>query len=119
MVYNFTIQDFTVTQLLRYLENTGIPRTAKLYNSCSHDTHTVELLKRGEIINFEPICGLYEEDYTVTAVYDFEGKQPTLTVEDLYTITNKYLCIERDIEYGYVYSNYDTIVCNKEHVVLL
>lgn len=119
MVYNFIIQDFTVTQLLRYLENTGIPRTAKLYNSCYHEKHTVSLLDRGIIDDFEPIFYMDEEDYGVTAVSEIGDKSEPLTVEDLYGINQKAHTITRDIEDGYVYSNYDTIVCNKEYVVLL
>lgn len=118
MVYNITIYDFTVNQLLKYLENTGIPKTAKLYNFCGYDKHAVEILERGEISAFEPIF-LLDEDNGITTVHDFEGKEEPLTVEDMYSICDKSYFIERDVEDGYVYQSYDSIVCNKEYVVLM
>lgn len=115
-VYHFTMQDFTVTQLLKYLKSNKVPDTAKLYNSCYYLAHTSELLEQGRIGELDSIFLL--DHNTNTAVFDFVSKREPLTVKDLTDLPIKEAPLQRDVEDGYVYSNYDNITHNNEFVVL-
>lgn len=113
-------QDFTLGELFEVVVN--CENNTKILNSCFTPEYTKQLLDKYDTGHFEPIDEFYlEGSKTLTAVYfnsDISDSN-CLTIEELTDRNFPLDCtIERDVEDGYVYSNYDNIVFNKNYIVL-
>ena len=113
-------KDFTLKDLIDVTIN--CENDTKLLNSNFTPEYTKQLLEEYNTAHFEIIDEFYlESSKTLTAVSfnDDTGETNCITIEEL---TNKYFpldsTIERDVDDGYVYSNYENIVFNKNYIVL-
>jgi hypothetical protein len=90
-----------------------------VFNSCFAVDYTEKILKRkspaGE---FEPIDGIYE-DCGIIAVYSFEKKYNPLTVKEFLSKLpdDPELTIERDVDDGFRYEAYETMLVSEKLVV--
>lgn len=112
----FTKEDFTLKDLIDITRNCSLD--AIILNSSWYPNYTAENIE--DIDKFEPILDFYGEYSTITAHFDFNGESSkAITLEQL---IDKGLpmtsTIERDVEDGYVYSNYDNIVYTEKIIVL-
>ena len=118
---HFNKKDFTVNDFLEQVKDCN--EDAIIVNACMYPNYVEELLDKGEYY-FETIRGFYNEGYEVIIDYSFsseinEGKTLKEFIQFLETEkVNKEVCLNRDVEDGFVYSNYDDIVFNKEFIVL-
>ena len=108
-------QDFTLSELFDVVVN--CESNTKILNSCFTPEYTKQQLELNNISDFEPVDEFYlESSEVITAV---SWKNGSITIEEL---TNRnfplYCTIERDVEDGYVYSNYDNIVFNENYIIL-
>ena len=108
-------QDFTLGELFEVVIN--CENNTKILNSCFTPEYTKQQLELNNISDFEPVDEFYlESSKTLTAV---SWKNGNVTIEDLKLKSFLLDCtIERDVEDGYVYSNYDNIVFNENYIVL-
>ncbi len=109
---------FTVEDLQKIFADPKF-ESAKVYNSCMYADYTQEQLEKSIVKDFEPIDGIYV-DSGIIATYNFEGKSEPFTIEKLLEkLPEEYpdMIIERDVEDGYRYENYEVILISEDYVV--
>ena len=118
IIKHTSLTGFTVEDLKKLFSDSKL-KSAKIYNSCMYEDYTIEKLKKSEIKEFEPIDGIYVE-YGLVATYNFCRETEPFTVEKLLESLpndNPDLVLERDIEDGYRYADYEVILITNEYVV--
>lgn len=115
----YTKEDFTLGELIEETED--LSDSVLVLNSCYYSDYTCENIDEDD---FEQILDFYNEGYITMVGYVFNGVlDETMTLGEVrqYAKDNPDMLIkpiERDIEDGYTYSNYDHIVFNDKRVVL-
>ena len=109
---------FTVEDLQKIFADPKL-KSAKVYNSCMYADYTQEQLEKSIVKDFEPIDGIFVE-YGIIASYDLTGKSEPFTIEKLLEkLPDEHpdMIIERDVEDGYRYEDYDVILISEDYVV--
>lgn len=113
-------KDFTLSDLIDFTKdaNYDIP----IYESCFTKEYTIKQINA--VALFEGIYAMYNEKHEIISLADFDNKNQALDIEYLrhFAKNNKdalVLSINRDIEDGYVYSNFDIAILTDKKLVLL
>ena len=108
-------KDFTLGELFDVVIN--CESNTKILNSCFTPEFTKNHLELNIISHFEPIDEFYLDSYKTLTVSVW--KNGNITIGDLEERLFPLDCtIERDVDDGYVYSNYENIVFNENYIVL-
>jgi len=122
MVYVYSKKDFTLRDFIKLSE--VFNKDAKILNSCMTTNYTKMKLEKNDITDFELITGFYPE-FDIIADFNFGpiDVNKALTVEYLLNLIqsknidlNRH--IERDVDDGYVFQEYDNIVFNNYFIIL-
>lgn len=113
-------KDFTLGDLLNF--TTDAKSEVKIYESCFTKDYTTNQINA--VALFENIYDLYNEKTEIISISDFQNKHSAIDIEFLREFGKKNtdalnLPINRDIEDGYVYSNFDVAILTDNKLVLL
>lgn len=87
--------------------------------------HSIKLLDKGEIDEFNAVLNVWVDDMEVETNLSIDGTEAKFTLKDLLKLTpemqnnSPYMCLNRDVEDGFVYSDYDDYIYNDKYLVLL
>ena len=115
-------KEFTFSELIEFLK--GENKSIEIYSSCYYADYTIECINEGKYDMFEPIIGIYKSSYSLTMCDDMEGKKPAMNIDDLIRFYEKsqyhHKCnIDRDVEDGYRFENFEHAILTDTHLVLL
>lgn len=117
-------KEFTLAELGDFCKDAK--ESVGIYSSCFTMDYTIKLLKEGcnVGVDFEPILSLEEESHVITALYNFEKREGEINIKYLrhfYELVGRArdFNIERDVEDGYTFQNYDTAILTDKYLVLL
>ena len=112
-------ENFTISDLLFFVEKAR--DEVKIYESCFTKEYTI---KNINYLFFESIYDIFDEKNEVVTVSDFSNKFQAIYIYHLRDFSNKYpqilhLPINRDIEDGFVFRNFDTAILSDTKLILL
>ena len=121
-IKNFTSDKLTIKKFLNKVSECS--DDAILLESCFNVDYTKKLFEK-DIDNFEPIVGFYDEVYEIVSYSSFEKDHTSAkTLKQFKEFIDKEnidlnLKISRDIEDGYRYEYFETIIYSKDVIILL
>ena len=116
----YTKENFTVADLLEVTKDCN--ENAYILNSNYTLDSTQKQLEQGAF-NFEAILDLYDEGYEVIVNFswgdDYMASRTLRYFREFSAgLKNKDIPLNRDVEDGYKFANYDNIVYNENYIVL-
>lgn len=112
-------QNFTLGELLEITKDCN--PNARLLNSCFYPETTLIYLEENNISYFDKITDFHLCYMTITATNDLFSQLEELpfTLNKLKELNFDLDCfIDRDVEDGFIYHNYNNIVFNKDYIIL-